>query len=136
MYRSVGESVEIAVGAQRDRISGRETVRLPKGKVETGETPEQAALREVSEEAGLEAEIVAPLTTLSYDYNENESLVSKQVHFYLMKHVSGTPHARDGELLNVRWCSFEEALDTLTFDGERLAAERARGQLAGSQDPP
>ena len=134
VFRRRGDALEIAVGAQRDRLSGRETLRLPKGIVEPGETPEQAAVREVSEETGLEAEVVTPLTTVSYDYREGETLVSKRVHLFLMKHLGGTPHARDGEMLDVRWCTLAAAGGNLTFEGERSAVERAVAWLAGPPD--
>ena len=44
---------------------------LPKGKLENGETKEQAALREVKEETGVIAEIVAPLKAITYSYSNN-----------------------------------------------------------------
>ena len=105
-------------------------MRLPKGIVEPGETPEQAAVREVSEETGLDAEIVAPLTTVSYEYQEGQALVSKQVHFFLMKHVGGEPHPRDGEMVSARWFAADWLADSLTFDTERIALGEALEQLS------
>ena len=98
MFRRVGDNLEIAAGRQRDRISGRDSLRLPKGIVEPGETPEQAALREVGEEAGLEAEVLASLTTVSYDYDEGATVVSKRVHFFLMKHIDNMTEGDKAQL--------------------------------------
>jgi 8-oxo-dGTP pyrophosphatase MutT (NUDIX family) len=53
VFRRLGEDgdgpIEVALGEQRDRISGAQNIRLPKGKLDGAETPEQAALREVRE---------------------------------------------------------------------------------------
>ena len=130
MFRRVGDNLEIAAGRQRDRISGRDSLRLPKGIVEPGETPEQAALREVGEEAGLAAEVLAPLTTVSYDYDEGATVVSKRVHFFLMKHIGGEPHARDGEMASVRWFGADQLAKALTFDTERDVVAEAQRRLA------
>jgi len=130
VFRRVGASVEIAAGAQRDRLTGRNSLRLPEGIIEPGETPEQAAVREVSEETGLEAEIVAPLTTVSYEYDEGDTVVLKRVHFFLMKHVDGEPHPRDGEMASVHWFAADKLGDALTFDTERDVVEDARRRLS------
>jgi 8-oxo-dGTP pyrophosphatase MutT (NUDIX family) len=134
VFRRVGALLEIAAGSQRDRLSGADSLRLPKGIVEPGETPEQAALREVSEETGLEAEIVAPLSSVSYDYDEGETLVSKRVHFFLMRHVDGDPHPRDGEMASASWFAADRLADALTFDTERAVVAEALHQLANSAE--
>ena len=134
MFRRVGDNLEIAAGAQKDRLSGLDSVRLPKGAVEPGETPEQAAVREVSEETGLEAEVVAPLSTVSYDYDEGGTLVSKRVHFFLMRHVGGDPHPRDEEMASASWFAADRLADALTFDTERAVVAEALHQLANSAE--
>ena len=132
MFRHIGEHVEIAAGAQRDRLTGLDSLRLPKGSVEPRETPEQAAVREVGEETGLEAEIVAPLATVAYEYDEEDTVVSKRVHFFLMRHVGGEPYPRDGEMASVHWFSADRLADALTFDTERSVVAEAQRQLASS----
>jgi 8-oxo-dGTP pyrophosphatase MutT (NUDIX family) len=131
VYRRVGDLLEIAAGGQRDRLSGSDSLRLPKGIVEPGESPEQAAVREVDEEMGLEAEIVAPLTTVAYEYDEGGTLVSKQVHFFLMKHIGGQPHPRDGEMASASWFPADHLADQLTFDTERVVVTEALDHLSG-----
>ncbi len=59
---------------------------LPKGRLEKGETKEQAALREVKEEAGADASIVRYIGYVKYWYrNFNGEKVQKTVHYYYMK---------------------------------------------------
>lgn len=134
MYRRVtgqkGSSLEVALGEQRDRLTGERGVRLPKGHLDPGETPEQAALREVAEETGLEARLVAPLGSVSYRYREGAGEVDKHVHFFLMEWVGGEP-AGDGELDRVFWCPLESAERELRFATERAVLARARERLSG-----
>jgi ADP-ribose pyrophosphatase YjhB (NUDIX family) len=63
---------------------------LPKGKLDYDETPEQAAVREVSEECGLELpEIIQPLQKTFHTFSERQKRVLKKTHWYLMK-ATGT----------------------------------------------
>ncbi len=54
---------------------------FPKGHLERGETPEQAALREVQEETGVAAQVVAPLSTTRYTNDRRED---REIHWFLM----------------------------------------------------
>lgn len=126
VFRRRGEAVEVALGEQRDRLTGAPTVRLPKGKPAPGETLEETALREVREETGLAAAIVAPLPTVEYEYGQGKDAVDKTVHFFLMEladdEAVGEP---DGELARVFWASPREAEAALSFDTERFVMARA-----------
>lgn len=134
MIRRGDAGVEVAVGSQRDRLTRAENLRLPKGIVETGETPEQAARREVAEEIGIGARILASLGDAAYRYREGETEVSKRVHFFLMEHETGTLHPRDGEMSGARWVPIDEAARTLTFEIERDIVELARTELDRADD--
>ena len=58
---------------------------LPKGRVEPGETEEIAAIREVKEETGVEAQILRPIGTTSYFYKDhNQRMYCKNVSWFLM----------------------------------------------------
>jgi 8-oxo-dGTP pyrophosphatase MutT (NUDIX family) len=129
VYRRVAGGIEIALGEQCDRLTGAHNVRLPKGRVDAGETLEQAALREVAEETGLSARVVAPLGQVAYVYREGKGEVSKRVHYFLMELASERVGPADGELERIVWCPIENAERWLSFDTERAVARRAREQL-------
>jgi 8-oxo-dGTP pyrophosphatase MutT (NUDIX family) len=129
VYRRRGRRTEVAL------ISVGEEARwqLPKGLVGRGESPEEAALREVLEETGLECEIVAPLETVEYWYfskgGERRVRFHKRVHFYLMRYLSGETEGHDDEVNEARWVKAEEAAGMLAFKGERKALEEALEKL-------
>jgi 8-oxo-dGTP pyrophosphatase MutT (NUDIX family) len=129
VFRRVRDSVEVALGDQRDRLTGAHTTRLPKGKVDPGETLEQAALREVAEETGLAARIVGPLGSVAYHYPQGNAQVAKRVHFFLMEVTEGAAGPRDGELERVYWCPIARAAERLSFETERGMVECARREL-------
>src|SRR5438034_3762443 len=76
---------------------------LPKGAVSEGETSEQAALREVLEETGLQARIVKPLDTIEYFFRAGDTLIRKRVDFYLMMYVTGELTPQLSEVDDVEW---------------------------------
>jgi 8-oxo-dGTP pyrophosphatase MutT (NUDIX family) len=133
VFRRTGGRIEVALGEQRDRLTGSDNTRLPKGHVEPGETPEETAVREVREEIGVAAEIVASLGSVNYTFVEEGIAVAKEVHFFLMEIASGEQSpldgALDGEMERTYWCPIEHAPARLTFETERRIAERARSAL-------
>lgn len=86
-------------------------VSLAKGKRETGETPREAALREIREETGIEGRIVQLVDIIRYQYeNEKYGLVDKEVRYYLVEALGGKLKAQLEEIRGVEWFSPEEAL--------------------------
>jgi 8-oxo-dGTP pyrophosphatase MutT (NUDIX family) len=127
-----GGGFEIVVGEQRDRQTGEATVRLPKGKLEPGETVRDAAVREVAEETGLQVRLLEPLGEgVAYRYVDRRRgvTVSKRVHFFLMEHAASEAVPADDEMERVLWCRPEEALQRLTFQTERDIVRLARERL-------
>ena len=133
VYRRVDRRIEIALAVERDRLRDVRNTRLAKGHVENGETLEAAALREVREEIGLPAEIVAPLGSVKYSFREKRTEITKTVHFFLMRLASEEVHELDGEMQHVYWSPIEDAVAELTFDTERRIAERAQQEIALEQ---
>ncbi len=137
VVRRITGGFEALIAEQLDRNSGRRTIRLPKGHVDPGETLEQAALREVREEVGLIARILAPLGEVSYTFFERRvgRQIEKRVHYFLMARTSGEAHAADGEMVAVTWCALLEAERRMSFDAERNIVGRGRALLE-SRDLP
>lgn len=89
-----------------------ERATLPKGKQERGETIEETALREIKEETGMTGKIVAPLEVIHYRYEHPEKgTVDKEVHYFLVEAVSGSPTPQLEEINQVHWYSPLEALN-------------------------
>ena len=98
---------------------------LAKGGIERGETREDAALREVREETGLEATIEADLGDTRYIYVWEDVRIRKRVHFFLMRHTGGDVDDRDDEMEEVRWFPLERARKRAAYRGERDVLARA-----------
>ena len=109
---------------------------LPKGTPSPGETTEQTALREVTEETGLEVRIVAPLASIDYAFVQDRTRIRKTVHYFLMEPVGGDLSRHDHEFERVRWVPFAEAGALLSFQTERDLVANAESRLGGlGMDP-
>ncbi len=99
---------------------------LPKGTVEDGETHEETALREVKEESGADADIVAYIGKNSYSFTVPEDKVEKDVHWYLMKGRSyySKPQAEE-YFRDSGFYKYHEAIHLIKFDNEREILEQA-----------
>src|SRR3954453_1166426 len=111
---------------------GRTRWGLPKGAVSEGETSEQAALREVLEETGLEAKIIKPLDTIEYYFRVGDTLIRKRVDFYLMAHTGGTMTPQLSEVDDVEWVELSQAIQRASFDSEKKLLEMASIELSSS----
>jgi 8-oxo-dGTP pyrophosphatase MutT (NUDIX family) len=107
-------------------------VALPKGAIDEGEKPQQTALREVSEETGVQANLVTKLADVKYYYVRNwgdRARVFKIVSFYLLLYRSGrlgniAPEMRI-EVQRAFWLPLENAPTVLSYQGEREVVQRA-----------
>jgi 8-oxo-dGTP pyrophosphatase MutT (NUDIX family) len=121
-----GGEVVVIVPTRRS-ASGKKVLALPKGHVDPGETPAQAAQREVREEAGIEAALVDRLGEVRYWYQRDGRRIPKVVTFYLFDYVGGDVADHDHEVEEARWMPLEQAGRELTYKGEREMVERAVG---------
>jgi 8-oxo-dGTP pyrophosphatase MutT (NUDIX family) len=97
---------------------------LPKGKLDAGETFEEAALREVWEETGVRARLVRELPSVEYTVRDRPKLVR----YWLMAVESDPGFEPNDEVDEVRWLAPDDAVELLTYDRDRgvvgAAAER------------
>jgi 8-oxo-dGTP pyrophosphatase MutT (NUDIX family) len=119
-----GEQVLVIVPRRR-AADGSRVLGLPKGHIDPGESPLEAALREVREETGVESELVRELGEVRYWYRRQGRRVPKSVVFYLLCYRSGSTEDHDEEVEEVRWMALAEACTALTYEGEREMARRA-----------
>jgi 8-oxo-dGTP pyrophosphatase MutT (NUDIX family) len=124
LYRRADGDIEVVLASRRTR-RGDLAWGLAKGGIERGETREQAALREVREETGLDATIEADLGDTRYIYVWEDVRIRKRVHFFLMRHTGGNVEDRDDEMEEVRWFPLERALKRAAYRGERDVLARA-----------
>ncbi len=103
---------------------------LPKGAPSLGETLEQAALREVREETGMEGRIIAPLGHIEYWFGGRGVRYHKTVHFYLMEAIGGDTSAHDFEHDLVGWFPIAEAYALMSYANEREMVRRAEELLS------
>lgn len=96
---------------------------LPKGKDEPGETPREAALREVIEETGQPVRVIAPLGRTQF--NTGSGL--KDVDWFAMRATRPAEFIPDDEVDQALWVSIGEVDQLLTYEGDR--------SLVGSIDP-
>ena len=106
---------------------------LPKGKIEKGESKEQAALRELKEETGLETEIVNGFSEqYHYFFKQDGELMKKTVYFFIGEALSDSVTLSE-EHIGSEWLSFEKSMKRLTFDNTKMVLEKAEAFLAGKE---
>ena len=90
---------------------------FPKGHMELGETEIETAKREVKEETNIDVEI-----------NENKRYVMeyftdkgnfKQVVLFIARKTSGNEKYQESEIKTMKWMTYEEAINTITYDNAR-----------------
>ena len=103
---------------------------FPKGNIEKGEPKDQAALREVKEETGVDAEIVSYLGEVDYWYNSGLTRIHKFVYYYLMKYIGGDIVPQKEEIDEAKFHPIEEVEKLLSYPTDKKIFERAKKELA------
>lgn len=93
-------------------------VTLPKGHVEPGEILEQAAVREIAEETGINCRLLAPIAKVSYTFRDQAlgKTIAKEAYYFLAEALGGNMQAQEEEVTSVRFVDLADA--------ERLAHEQ------------
>ncbi len=117
----------VIVGRDSDGVWG-----LPKGTPDEGESLEQAALREVGEETGLQVEILGKVGVVEYWFSHGGVRYHKWVHHYLMRPTGGSTEDHDHEYDRVEWLPVDEAVKTLTFGNDKEMVRKAASKMDGA----
>jgi 8-oxo-dGTP pyrophosphatase MutT (NUDIX family) len=91
---------------------------IPKGHIESGESPKETAVREIAEETGLKnVQILSWLGKVEFKYRRQDRLVLMTTQVYLMKALdSHEGLQKEGWMNGIRWFGFKEALDKIEYD--------------------
>ena len=118
-----GGAARAALIARHDR-RGRLVWSLPKGHLERGETPEDAAVREVEEETGIRGRVLGHLGTIDFWFVAEQRRVHKTVHHYLLEAEGGELSDEDIEVVEVAWVDLEDVPARLAYADERRLVAR------------
>jgi 8-oxo-dGTP pyrophosphatase MutT (NUDIX family) len=105
---------------------------IPKGHVEAGEELAQTAVREISEETGIEAEVVEKLGEINYSFKVGPQRIKKTVHHFLLRQVGGEISSDmdpTGEVIEAKWFKLSELDSVLAHENERKVAHLALERL-------
>ena len=102
---------------------------FPKGHIESGETAEVAAGRELEEEAGISGELVGPAGSL--DFQSGDEMVT--VEYFLIKFTHDVPRTEKRE---IRWCAYQEALTLLSHRDAAELLKKALPIIESHRDSP
>jgi len=123
VWRRAGDTVAIAI-AHRPRYDDWS---LPKGKLDPGESWEEAALREVEEEIGLRCTLGEELEPVGYEDRKGRA---KVVRYWLMEPANDVAFAPNDEVDELRWLTPPEAVEVLTYPHDAELVQNAAERLA------
>jgi 8-oxo-dGTP pyrophosphatase MutT (NUDIX family) len=100
---------------------------FPKGHLEDGESPADAARRETIEETGLEDLVLqGPIRVIDWHFRFRGRHIHKYCHFFLFESPAGEPAPQTAEGITAcQWRSLDEALEALSYDNARGVLKRA-----------
>ena len=97
---------------------------LPKGHIEEGETPEEAAIREVAEETGINSSITKSLGVIDFWFMAGGKRIHKTVHHFMFTEIGGTLLAQESEVDEVSWFPLSEIVERLAYPDEKKLIAR------------
>ena len=121
--QTVGEVEVVLVQTPQRRWS------LPKGTPENGEKLPDTALREVSEETGLQVQLDEKIGVMRYSFSGEEARIDKAVHFWLMQPTGGSFEQHDDEHIDVRWVGLGDAMRMVSYSNTASLLEDAAAML-------
>jgi 8-oxo-dGTP diphosphatase len=121
--RTTGDATEVAL-VHRPKY---DDWTFPKGKVEAGETDEQAAAREVLEETGFVVTLGAELDTVRYTDGRGRP---KRVRYWMMTIAGGAETVPNDEVDALRWLSPADASTLLSYAHDQALARRLEGSAS------
>jgi 8-oxo-dGTP pyrophosphatase MutT (NUDIX family) len=131
VYRRGQGGIEVVLcGRTSEGIWG-----LPKGTPDANESLEQAAIREVSEETGLQVAIETKIGTIEYWFAREGVRYHKFVHHYLMVATGGSLENHDWEYDRVDWFPLAEASKTLSYANEVEVVRKAAALMERRGEP-
>ena len=122
---------QLVIGSRKRERDGR-TWTLPKGTPKRSESTEETAIREVTEETGLQVRITGPLDSIEYSFVQSGTRIHKTVHYFMMEPTGGELDRHDHEFDQVRWIDFADAATVLTFETERALVAQAADLVAAA----
>lgn len=93
------------------------------------ESKEAAALREVKEETGAQAQIIKPLPSIAYWYIWKGEKIKKTVYYFLMEHTGGDITKHDTEMENVEWLPIDKVESRLTYKADKKIWQQVKQHL-------
>lgn len=108
----------------KDQSGKRILWSLPKGHIETGETPEEAAIREVAEETGINSTIEKSLGVIDFWFMAGGKRIHKTVHHFLFREAGGILAPQESEVDEVAWFPLHEIIERLAYPDEKKLISR------------
>jgi len=102
---------------------------FPKGLIDEKENKEQAALREVKEEVGVDGKIIRALNPVTYWFVMEGEKIRKTVYYFIMEYAGGDITKHDHEMENVEWLPIEKVEERLTYKSDKIVWQEAKGLI-------
>ena len=106
---------------------------FPKGHLESGERAEEAALREVREETGIDSvDLRGTIETIDWYFRFRGRLIHKVCHFFLMETGQATTSPQQAEGITAcQWVGYDAAQVAISYANARLVLHRAQEMILG-----